>query len=152
MLHFAEISGAPACAADVTFTMQNNHPNAVEAELYSPAAEAKQMPLCRSEGEKICCGAWIQRDRDAHCGTGAGNLQARDDCCHTCAGVATETISLDQQAGGMDGNGGGDPLNVHRRRARARRRDLAGNAWSYLSTAPTRTSSEFSILTQRPLS
>jgi len=101
----------PASAADVTFMMQNNHPNAVEVELYSQDrnyvwpgngevfilddGETKQMPLSCEEGEKICYGAWIQGDRDTYSGVGPGSQQACDDCCYTCTGGATETISLD---------------------------------------------------------
>lgn len=103
---------APASAADVTFMMQNNHPNAVEVELYSQDrnhvwpgdgevyilddGETKQMPLSCNEGEKICYGAWIQGDRDTYWGVGPGNQQACDDCCYTCTGGATETINLDE--------------------------------------------------------
>ena len=101
----------PASAADVTFMMQNNHPNAVEVELYSQDrnhvwpgngqvyilddGETKQMPLSCEEGEKICYGAWIQGDRDTYWGVGPSSQQACDDCCYTCTGGATETISLD---------------------------------------------------------
>lgn len=101
----------PAAAADVTFTMQNNHPNAVEVELYSQGrdhvwpgngevyilddGEAKQMPLSCEEGEKICYGAWIQGDQSTYWGVGPGNKEACDDCCYTCTGGATETINLD---------------------------------------------------------
>lgn len=101
-----------ALAADVTFMMQNNHPNAVEVELYSQDrnhvwpgdgqvyilddGETKQMPLSCEEGEKICYGAWIQGDRDTYWGVGPGNNQACDDCCYTCTGGATETINLDE--------------------------------------------------------
>jgi hypothetical protein len=103
---------SPALAADVTFTMQNNHPNAVEVELYSQArnhvwpgdgqvyvlddGEAKEMALSCEEGESICYGAWIQGDRDTYWGVGPGNKQACDDCCYTCAGGSTETINLDE--------------------------------------------------------
>lgn len=102
---------APASAADVTFMMQNNHPNAVEVELYSQDrdhvwpgngevfilddGETKQMPLSCEEGEKICYGAWIQGDRETYWGVGPGNQQACDDCCYTCTGGATETINLE---------------------------------------------------------
>lgn len=100
-----------AFAADVTFMMQNNHPNAVEVELYSQDrnhvwpgngevyvlddGETKQMPLSCDEGEKICYGAWIKGDTDTYWGVGPGNKEACDDCCYTCTGGATETINLD---------------------------------------------------------
>ena len=100
-----------ASAADVTFMMQNNHPNAVEVELYSQDrnhvwpgngevyilddGETKQMPLACEEGEKICYGAWIQGDRGTYWGVGPGNQEACDDCCYTCTGGATETINLE---------------------------------------------------------
>jgi hypothetical protein len=101
----------PASAADVTFMMQNNHPNAIEVELYSQDrnhvwpgggqvyilddGEAKQMPLSCEEGERICYGAWIMGDRTTYWGVGPGGQEACSDCCYTCTGGATETISLD---------------------------------------------------------
>jgi hypothetical protein len=108
----AWLAGAPARAADVTFMMQNNHPNAVEVELYSQDrdhvwpgkgevfvlddGETKQMPLSCKEGEKICYGAWIQGDRDTYWGVGPDNKESCDDCCYTCTGGETETINLDE--------------------------------------------------------
>jgi len=105
------VVATPASAADVTFMMQNNHPNAVEVELYSQSrnyvwpgngevfilddGEAKQMPLSCEEGEQICYGAWIQGDRNTYWGVGPGGRQGCDNCCYTCTGGATETISLD---------------------------------------------------------
>lgn len=102
----------PASAADVTFTMRNNHPNALEVELYSQDrdhvwpgnnqvyilddGETKIMPLSCEEGEKICYGAWIQGDQQTYWGVGPGNTEACDDCCYTCTGGATETINLDE--------------------------------------------------------
>ena len=102
----------PASAADVTFTMRNNHPNAVEVELYSQDrdhvwpgdnqvyilddGETKIMPLSCEEGEKICYGAWIQGDQQTYWGVGPGNTEACDDCCYTCTGGATETINLEE--------------------------------------------------------
>jgi hypothetical protein len=101
---------ASASAADVTFMMRNNHPNAVEVELYSQDrdhvwpgngeiyslddGETKQMPLSCEEGERICYGAWVAGDRDTYWGVGPGNTQACDDCCYTCTGGNTETIDL----------------------------------------------------------
>ena len=101
----------PASAADVTFMMQNNHPNALEVELYSQDrnhvwpgngevyilddGETKQMPLSCEEGERICYGAWIMGDRNTYWGVGPGGEEACSDCCYTCTGGATETINLD---------------------------------------------------------
>lgn len=101
----------PASAADVTFMMQNNHPNALEVELYSQDrnhvwpgngevyilddGETKQMPLSCEEGERICYGAWIMGDRNTYWGVGPGGEEACSDCCYTCTGGATETITLD---------------------------------------------------------
>lgn len=110
-LALAALTSTPtAFAADVTFAMRNNHPNAVEVELYSQDrnhvwpgdgqvyilddGETKQMPLSCDEGEKICYGAWIQGDQETYWGVGPGNKQACDDCCYTCTGGATETIDL----------------------------------------------------------
>jgi hypothetical protein len=97
-------------AAEVTFMMRNNHPNAVEVELYSQDrdhvwpgggqiyslddGETKQMPLSCNEGENICYGAWIAGDRETYWGVGPGNSQACSDCCYTCTGGNTETIDL----------------------------------------------------------
>jgi hypothetical protein len=104
------VTSTSAFAADVTFMMKNNHPNAVEVELYSQDrshvwpgdgqvyilddGETKQMPLSCEEGEKICYGAWIQGDQETYWGVGPGSKQACDDCCYTCTGGATETIDL----------------------------------------------------------
>jgi hypothetical protein len=102
---------APASAADITFMMQNNHPNALEVELYSQDrnhvwpgggevyvlddGEAKQMALSCKKGESICYGAWIMGDRTTYWGVGPGGTEGCSDCCYTCTGGSTETISLD---------------------------------------------------------
>ena len=104
------ISAQSALSAEVTFMMRNNHPNALEVELYSQDrnhvwpgggevyvlddGETKQMPLTCKEGEKICYGAWIQGDQETYWGVGPSNEQACEDCCYTCTGGATETIDL----------------------------------------------------------
>jgi hypothetical protein len=104
------LSVQSALAAEVTFMMRNNHPNAVEIELYSQDrnhvwpgdgqiyllddGETKQMPLSCNEGEKICYGAWIKGDQETYWGVGPNNAQACSDCCYTCTGGATETIDL----------------------------------------------------------
>ncbi len=87
----------PAFAADVTFMMQNDHPNAVEVELYSQDrnhvwpgggevyylddGETKQIPLACEEGEQICYGAWISGDKGTYWGTGPDNAETCTDCC-----------------------------------------------------------------------
>jgi hypothetical protein len=97
-------------AADVTFQIRNNHPNAVEVELYSQDrdhvwpgngqiymlddGETKSMALSCDEGEKICYGAWISGDQSTYWGVGPGNQQACEDCCYTCTGGNTEVIDL----------------------------------------------------------
>ncbi|RKE86572.1 hypothetical protein DFO46_3386 [Rhizobium sp. AG855] len=101
---------APAFAADVTFVMRNDHPNAVEVELYSQDrdyvwpgnnqvfylndGETKQIPLSCEEGEKICYGAWIEGDKQSYWGVGPENAATCDDCCYTCEGGQTEQINL----------------------------------------------------------
>lgn len=101
---------SPAAAADVTFQMQNSHPNAVEVELYSQDrdhvwpgngevfilddGETKTMSLSCEGGEKICYGAWISGDKETYWGVGPGNVQACEDCCYTCQGGNTEVIEL----------------------------------------------------------
>ncbi|MCF3640762.1 hypothetical protein LXM94_12370 [Rhizobium sp. TRM95111] len=103
-------TAAGAQASDVTFVMRNNHPNAVEVELYSQDrdhvwpgngeiyylddGEAKEMSLACEEGEKICYGAWVSGDKGTYWGTGPNNADACDDCCYTCTGGNTETIDL----------------------------------------------------------
>lgn len=106
------IAGLPslASAADVTFQIRNNHPNAVEVELYSQDrdhvwpgggevyilddGETKSMPLSCNEGEKICYGAWISGDQSTYWGVGPNNQQTCEDCCYTCTGGNTEVIDL----------------------------------------------------------
>ena len=99
-----------ASAADVTFMMRNNHPNAVEVELYSQDrdhvwpgggevyylddGETKEIPLACEEGEKICYGAWVAGDKGTYWGTGPDNGERCEDCCYTCQGGQTEEINL----------------------------------------------------------
>ena len=101
---------APALADDVTFIMQNDHPNAVELELYSQDrehvwpgdgqvyylddGETKQIPLACEAGETICYGAWIAGDQSSYWGVGPGNVQDCERCCYTCEGGQTEQITL----------------------------------------------------------
>jgi len=100
----------PAAAADVTFVMRNEHPNAVEVELYSQDrnhiwpgdnkvfylddGETKQIPLSCNEGEQICYGAWVSGDKGTYWGTGPDNGETCEDCCYTCTGGETEEINL----------------------------------------------------------
>jgi hypothetical protein len=99
-----------ALAAEVTFMMRNNHPNALEVELYSQDrnhvwpgggevyvlddGETKSMALSCNQGESICYGAWIKGDQETYWGVGPNNAQTCTDCCYTCTGGATETIDL----------------------------------------------------------
>lgn len=101
---------APAIAGDVTFVMNNQHPNAIEVQLYSqerehvwPSAEevyllddgeTKTMSLSCEDGESICYGAWIQGDENTYWGVGPGKTQTCDNCCYTCQGGNTEQINL----------------------------------------------------------
>ncbi len=105
-------SASAAPAADITFVMKNNHPNAVEVELYSQDrdhvwpgngqiyylddGETKTMALSCQDGEKICYGAWISGDKSTYWGVGPGNSEACDNCCYTCSGGNTEEINLDE--------------------------------------------------------
>lgn len=100
-----------ALADDVTFMMRNNHPNAVEVELYSqdrrhvwPGSnevyylddgETKEIGLSCQSGETICYGAWLAGDRTTYWGTGPDNAEGCDNCCTTCEGGATEEINLE---------------------------------------------------------
>lgn len=97
-------------AADVTFVMKNNHPNAVEVELYSQDrdhvwpggnkvyylddGETKEIPLACEEGETICYGAWLSGDRQSYWGTGPDNAESCEDCCYVCGDGETEEINL----------------------------------------------------------
>ncbi len=99
-----------AFAADVTFVMQNHHPNALRVQLYSQDrnyswpggdedfylddGESKTMPLSCEEGENICYGAWIDGDEDTYWGVGPNNKQDCDNCCYVCEGGETEQINL----------------------------------------------------------
>ncbi|MCC8931783.1 hypothetical protein MKJ03_01300 (plasmid) [Rhizobium sp. SSM4.3] len=101
---------SPALAADVTFVMRNDHPNAVELELYSQDrnhiwpgdnqvyylddGETKQIPLSCEEGESICYGAWISGDKQTYWGVGPENAETCEDCCYTCSSGETEQINL----------------------------------------------------------
>lgn len=101
---------APALAEEVTFVMNNHHPNAVEVQLYSdsrdhvwPGAdevymlddgETKTMTLECDDGEQICYGAWISGDQETFWGVGPGKSQDCDNCCYTCQGGMTEQINL----------------------------------------------------------
>ena len=101
---------SPALAADVTFVMRNDHPNAVELELYSQDrnhiwprgnevyylddGETKQIPLSCEEGESICYGAWISGDKQTYWGVGPENAETCQDCCYTCSSGETEQINL----------------------------------------------------------
>lgn len=100
----------PAVADDVTFVMQNHHPNAVELELYSQDrehvwpgdnqvyylddGETKEIPLACEAGETICYGAWIAGDKGTYWGVGPDNSQDCEGCCYTCEGGQTEQINL----------------------------------------------------------
>ena len=104
------VLAAPAIAADVTFVMNNHHPNAVEVELYSQDreyvwpgndevyllddGETKTMSVACEEGEAICYGAWIQGDQNTFWGVGPDNSQKCDNCCYICTGGQTEQINL----------------------------------------------------------
>jgi hypothetical protein len=99
-----------AMAADVTFVMKNQHPNALRVQLYSqdrdhswPAngedyylddGETTSMPLSCEEGENICYGAWIDGDENTYWGVGPGNKQECNNCCYVCEGGDTEEITL----------------------------------------------------------
>lgn len=99
-----------ASAGDVTITIRNSHPNAVELELYSQDrnhiwpgnnqvyylddGETKSVPLSCNEGETICYGAWISGDKGTYWGVGPDNAETCDDCCYTCEGGETEEIDL----------------------------------------------------------
>ncbi|MBU0739771.1 MAG: hypothetical protein KJ981_06500 [Alphaproteobacteria bacterium] len=109
-LALAVAVAAPALAADVTFFMRNDHPNAVEVELYSQDrdhvwpgdnqvfylddGETKEIPLSCEEGETICYGAWISGDKQSYWGVGPDNAENCENCCYTCTGGETEQINL----------------------------------------------------------
>jgi len=109
-LGLAMAVASPALAADVTFVMRNDHPNAVELELYSQDrnhiwpgdnqvyylddGETKQIPLSCEEGESICYGAWISGDKQTYWGVGPENAETCEDCCYTCSSGETEQINL----------------------------------------------------------
>lgn len=104
------LSVAPALAGDVTFVMNNHHPNAVEVQLYGQDrdhvwpgpdevyllddGETRTMSLSCQDGEQICYGAWISGDPDTYWGVGPDNRQDCSTCCYTCEGGETEQINL----------------------------------------------------------
>lgn len=99
-----------ALSADVSFVMRNEHPNAVEVELYSQDrkhvwpggnqvyylddGESKQIHLSCKQGENICYGAWVSGDKQTYWGTGPNNKETCEDCCYVCEGGETEEINL----------------------------------------------------------
>ena len=103
-------SVAPALADDVSFIMRNEHPNAIELELYSDSrdhiwpgnnevyllddGETKEISLSCQSGESICYGAWISGDQSTYWGVGPGNQVTCTDCCYVCTGGETEEITL----------------------------------------------------------
>ncbi|MDW6025176.1 hypothetical protein SAZ10_25790 [Mesorhizobium sp. BAC0120] len=106
----ALVLAAPAFAGDVTFVMNNHHPNAVEVQLFSQSrnhvwpgsdevymlddGETKTMSLSCQDGESICYGAWISGDQSTFWGVGPDGEETCDDCCYTCQGGETEEINL----------------------------------------------------------
>ena len=102
----------PASAADVTFTMRNNHPNALEVELYSQDRDhvwpgnnqvyviddgnVHDYALECNSGEKICYGAWLRSDSSSYWGSGYGGEQRCDSCCFTCDGGPTNVMVLNR--------------------------------------------------------
>jgi hypothetical protein len=110
VLALLTLASSAVFAADVTFVMRNEHPNAVEVELYSQDrdhvwpgndevymlddGETKTMSLACEEGESICYGAWISGDEDTYWGVGPNNSQRCEDCCYTCTGGETEQVNL----------------------------------------------------------
>lgn len=103
-------ASATASADEVTFTIRNNHPNALELQLYSQNrshiwpgpdevyylddGEAKDVPLSCRSGESICYGAWIAGDQDTYWGVGPNNANRCTDCCYVCGAGDTEEIVL----------------------------------------------------------
>jgi hypothetical protein len=112
LLGLAALAGSAGVAGadDVTFIMNNGHPNAVRVELYSQDrnhvwpgggedyylddGETKEMSLACEAGETICYGAWIDGDEDTYWGVGPRDRQSCDDCCYVCEGGETEEINL----------------------------------------------------------
>jgi hypothetical protein len=112
LLGLAALAGSATVAGadDVTFIMNNGHPNALRVELYSQDrdhvwpgggedyylddGESKEMSLACEAGESICYGAWIDGDENTYWGVGPNNAQTCDNCCYTCEGGETEEINL----------------------------------------------------------
>ena len=104
------VATSAARATDETFTIRNEHPNAMRVELYSQDrdhvwpgnnqdfylddGETKELPVACNEGESICYGAWVDGDESTYWGVGPGNKERCDDCCYTCDGGQTEEIDL----------------------------------------------------------
>ena len=101
-----------ASAADMSFVLRNEHPNALRVELYSQDrnhvwpgggedyylddGETKEMSLACNQGESICYGAWIDGDEETYWGVGPGNAENCSDCCYVCDGGETEEIVLSE--------------------------------------------------------
>lgn len=107
---FLLLAPVEAFADDVTFVMNNQHPNALRVQLYSQDrkyswpggdedfylddGETQSMSLSCNAGEQICYGAWIDGDEDTYWGVGPGNKEDCTDCCYVCEGGETEEITL----------------------------------------------------------
>ena len=104
------VLAAPAFAADVSFVMNNHHPNAVEVELYSQDRDqlwlggdkvylldkgaAKSVPVSCNAGEQICYGAWVAGDDRVTWGVGPDNDHSCGDCCYICVGKTTAEVRI----------------------------------------------------------
>jgi hypothetical protein len=103
-------SFSPALGDEVSFIMRNEHPNAIELELYGQSrdhiwpgndevyllddGETKEISLSCESGESICYGAWISGDQSTFWGVGPGNKDTCTNCCYVCTGGETEEIRL----------------------------------------------------------
>ncbi|MGV8833000.1 MAG: hypothetical protein ACOH2N_13570 [Devosia sp.] len=103
---------APVFADDVTFVLQNNHPNAVEVQLYSQDRDhvwpgndevylldtgaPQNMSIACEPGETICYGAWVKGDSSSYWGTGPDNADSCESCCSICTGGTVQQINLNE--------------------------------------------------------
>jgi hypothetical protein len=110
---------------------QNNSGEVVNIEIYSKTRPGHVWPgngqvwigppngvayrdlITCERGEKICYGAWLQRDDNVYWGAGHGGSQFCSNCCYTCNGGNSEVIGFDSAqsptapgdtAGGTEGS------------------------------------------------
>lgn len=106
----AMASPSAARSESLTFYIKSDYQYIVELEFYSQNRnhvwpgnnrvyilddyDTKNITLSCNYGEKICYGAWVQNETSRYWGVGYDGRQTCANCCYTCDGGYTETITL----------------------------------------------------------